>query len=90
MFMICITGYGGGPIIGRDYISILEKHKPKLLWEERSSEHYFFYLHDNVKHAVFFPTPISISVRLEEARAWGTGLSIWEIGQGLDYFFDLL
>ncbi|XP_078168862.1 glycosyl hydrolase superfamily protein [Carex rostrata] len=81
---------GGGPIIGRDFISILGKHKPTLLWEERSSEHYFFYMHDNVKHAVFFPTLMSISVRLEEARAWGTGLSIWEIGQGLDYFFDLL
>jgi chitinase domain-containing protein 1 len=77
-------------LLSAETISILEKRRTALLWEERSSEHCFFYLHDNVKHAVFFPTPISISIRLEESRAWGTGLSIWEIGQGLYYFFDLL
>ncbi|KAJ4797495.1 Chitinase domain-containing protein 1 [Rhynchospora pubera] len=87
---VIAEGFGGGPIIGREFISLLEKHKPALLWEKRSSEHYFSYMHDNVKHAVFFPTLMSISARLDEARAWGTGLSIWEIGQGLDYFFDLL
>ncbi|OAY85599.1 chitinase domain-containing protein 1 [Ananas comosus] len=81
---------GGGAITGRDYISLLEKHKPKLQWEEKSSEHFFVYSLNNVKHAVFYPSLMSISLRLDEARAWGAGLSIWEIGQGLDYFFDLL
>ncbi|KAJ7962546.1 chitinase domain-containing protein 1 [Quillaja saponaria] len=84
-------GLGGGAIIGRDYLSLLEKHKPVLQWEKNSAEHVFFYLDDNnIKHAVFFPSLMSISMRLEEARSWGCGISIWEIGQGLDYFLDLL
>ncbi|XP_050235750.1 uncharacterized protein LOC126685828 [Mercurialis annua] len=85
------TGSGGGAIIGRDYISLLEKHKPNLQWEKNSGEHFFLYTDDeDNKHVVFYPSLMSISLRLEEARLWGTGVSIWEIGQGLDYFFDLL
>nr|XP_028961574.1 chitinase domain-containing protein 1-like [Malus domestica] len=84
-------GPGGGAITGRDYLSLLEKHKPELEWEKNSAEHLFFYSDDESNyHAVFYPSPMSISVRLEEARKWGCGISIWEIGQGLDYFFDLL
>ena len=87
---ISYEGSGGGAIIGWDYISLLEKHKPSIRWEENSEEHYFVYTSNNHKHAVFYPSLMSISTRLNEARNWGAALSIWEIGQGLDYFFDLL
>ncbi|XP_062091433.1 uncharacterized protein LOC133797524 isoform X1 [Humulus lupulus] len=84
-------GGGGGAITGSNYLSLLEKHRPVLQWEKKSEEHLFFYLDDNhINHAVFYPSLLSISLRLEEARKWGCGISIWEIGQGLDYFFDLL
>lgn len=86
-----VQGHGGGAILGRDYVSLLERHRPIIHWEEKSKEHFFLYSDDNnVKHAVFYPTPLSISMRLDEARSWGAAISIWEIGQGLDYFFDLL
>ncbi|CAJ1961278.1 unnamed protein product [Sphenostylis stenocarpa] len=82
---------GGGAIIGRDYLALLEKHRPELQWDKNSGEHFFFYTDDkDIRHAVFYPSLKSISLRLEEARSWGCGISIWEIGQGLDYFFDLL
>ncbi|CAI8588406.1 unnamed protein product [Vicia faba] len=82
---------GGGAIIGRDYLALLEKHRPALQWDKNSGEHVFVYTADkDIKHAVFYPSLKSISLRLEEARSWGCGISIWEIGQGLDYFFDLL
>ncbi|KAK9280550.1 hypothetical protein L1049_014243 [Liquidambar formosana] len=84
-------GLGGGAITGRDYLSLLEQHKPVLQWEKNSAEHFFIYSDNhNIKHAVFYPSLMSISTRLEEALSWGAGISIWEIGQGLDYFFDLL
>lgn len=85
------AGLGGGAIIGSDYLSLLELHRPLLQWDENSAEHFFIYSDDkHVRHAVFYPSLTSISMRLEEARSWGAGISIWEIGQGLDYFCDLL
>ncbi|ONI23380.1 hypothetical protein PRUPE_2G185600 [Prunus persica] len=84
-------GPGGGAVTGRDYLSLLEKHGPVMRWEKKSAEHLFFYSDDEYNnHAVFYPSLMSISMRLEEAHKWGCGVSIWEIGQGLDYFFDLL
>ncbi|KAI7735313.1 hypothetical protein M8C21_029730 [Ambrosia artemisiifolia] len=82
---------GGGAILGRDYLSLLEKHKPELKWDKNSGEHFFLYsTDDNDQHVVFYPSLLSIEMRLDEARSWGAGISIWEIGQGLDYFFHLL
>ncbi|KAJ0499822.1 putative glycoside hydrolase family 18, catalytic domain, glycoside hydrolase superfamily [Helianthus annuus] len=84
-------GGGGGAILGRDYLSLLEKHKPELKWDKKSGEHFFLYSTDgNDQHVVFYPSLLSIEMRLDEARSWGAGISIWEIGQGLDYFFNLL
>ncbi|KAJ0250059.1 Glyco_18 domain-containing protein [Hirschfeldia incana] len=86
-----ISGGGGGAITGTDYLALLQKQKPTLHWDKESGEHIFMYRDDkNIKHAVFYPTLMSILLRLENARLWGIGISIWEIGQGLDYFFHLL
>lgn len=81
---------GGGPVIGHQYVALLEKHKPTVTWDEESEEHYFLYDGEDAKHVVFYPTLASISARLSTANDVGSGLSIWEIGQGLEYFFDLL
>ncbi|KAL1546355.1 hypothetical protein AAHA92_22961 [Salvia divinorum] len=84
-------GLGGGPIVGREYVSLLEQHRPQLQWEKNSEEHFFLYIdNQDVKHVVFYPSLMSIATRLQEAASWGAGISIWEIGQGLEYFFDIL
>lgn len=81
---------GGGPITGHQYVAVLEKYKPEIHWDEEFDEHLFIYETQREKHVVFYPTLKSISIRLDAAKQAGAGISIWEIGQGLEYFFDLL
>lgn len=80
------------PIVGRDYLEFLELYKPEITWEQSIAEHYARFGNEEAGQGiVFYPTLKSIEMRLEAARSvLKTGVSIWEIGQGLDYFYDLL
>jgi chitinase domain-containing protein 1 len=39
---------------------------------------------------VFFPSPRSLYLRLEAADGAGVGVSIWELGQGIERFMEML
>ncbi|CAL8070900.1 unnamed protein product [Calicophoron daubneyi] len=80
----------GEPILGSQLIDILKKTKAKLSWNKEAAEHFFKYTDAHgQEHLVFYPTLMSIARRISAVNGFGSGVSIWEIGQGQDSFYTL-
>lgn len=66
-----------------------------MFFDPSSVEHYTAYRAPTSSAApdprlLFYPSLRSINERIEFARTNGLAVSIWELGQGLDFFYDLL
>ncbi|KAI8439528.1 hypothetical protein MSG28_013283 [Choristoneura fumiferana] len=85
------TANGGGPIVGTEYIELLKNAKSNqaLSYNNNTAENYVEIRTSQGSKKIFFPTLYSIQKRLDLAREYGTGVAVWELGQGLDYFYDL-
>jgi len=84
----------GDAVLGKHLVDALGglETKPRAVWlSSPIAEHTVNYTTaDGVEHSVFYPSPASIKARLDVATMYGTGASIWEAGQGLACFWDLL
>lgn len=76
------------PITGNDYLDMINDYKPTLEWQEKYHEHSFKL--PRTSQEVYYPTQTMLALRLEAAARLSLGVGIWELGQGLDLFFDLL
>uniref|UniRef100_A0A0V0J5Q3 Chitinase domain-containing protein 1 n=3 Tax=Schistocephalus solidus TaxID=70667 RepID=A0A0V0J5Q3_SCHSO len=81
----------GHPVLGHEFVRMVDKHHPKFRWNSEWAEHYIeFEDSSGHEHVVYFPSTLSIARRISLVQELGTGISIWEIGQGLDSFYEQL
>jgi chitinase domain-containing protein 1 len=81
------------------YIDLLKQPSADVKWNKPAAEHYvetkyvfvyFTYFIFNFRtQRAFYPSLVSIEMRLKLAQELNIGVAIWEMGQGLDYFFNL-
>ena len=79
------------PLSGAAYLDLLRAHRPRLEWVGDAAEHNFTYDdRGGAKHEVWHPTLKALAERLGHLRQLGVGVALWELGDGLDYFYDLI
>lgn len=86
---------GGAPeaILGGRWLQLLGgPSPPRVKLDAKAGEHYVVYAGaDGGRRTAYYPTPHMLAARLALAAELGLGgVAIWEGGQGLDGFMDLL
>eukprot|EP01103_Thecamoeba_quadrilineata_P009134 TRINITY_DN1884_c0_g1_i2.p1 TRINITY_DN1884_c0_g1~~TRINITY_DN1884_c0_g1_i2.p1 ORF type:complete len:220 (+),score=36.64 TRINITY_DN1884_c0_g1_i2:1021-1680(+) len=82
------------PIVGHEYLDTLKDLQARsqqavAKWDSTVHEHILTLSDHDQNHIIYYPTQQSISVRLAKIAEFGVGVSLWEIGQGLNLFYDL-
>lgn len=82
---------GRRPILGREYVELLETYEPTLDWDSENEESFFEFSDGGDDWEVWYPTLMSIKKRLTLVEDFDVGgVCFWELGQGLDYFYELI
>lgn len=95
--------YTSRHLLGNEYIEFLRKYKSQasIVFDRRAKEHIILVHGQPIQNAnqpekpmpeiiVFYPSLQSIYERLILAMKLRVGIAIWDGGQGLDYFYDLI
>ncbi|KAG7386203.1 Chitinase domain-containing protein 1 [Phytophthora pseudosyringae] len=80
-------------ITGTTYIQSLKDNVvSKIRWDATAHEcqHVYTAAETGSHHVVFFPCLQFLQDRLKLFKEHHVGVAIWELGQGLDFFYDLL
>ena len=80
---------GPTPLTAGPYLDRLRQLKPTLQWNEQSGEHIIQIDNPADPRMIVYPSLYSLQARISLAHRLSVGLGLWEIGQGLDYFYDL-
>ena len=85
------TNSGTDVMIGDELIELLKKYGDDYEWKWDADvfEHYLANKKDD-SIKTYYPTLKSVATRIEFASMYKIGISIWELGQGMEYFTDLL
>ena len=95
--------YDMKPLLGQHYIDFLRQFgsEATIVYEKRAHEHITIIYGPPTREAngeqrsipqiiIFYPSLKSIYERLTLAIKLHVGIGIWDGGQGLDYFYDLI
>ncbi|KAI6649056.1 Chitinase domain-containing protein 1 [Oopsacas minuta] len=80
---------GHVPLDGNLYLDKLRQLKPAIEWNEQSGEHIIQIDSPTDPRLIVYPSLNSIQTRIRLAERLSVGIGMWELGQGLDYFYDL-
>lgn len=67
-------------------MKLLQEPDAQFAWDKKSAEHYI----QTRKETVYYPSIYSLRVRLRLAADTNVGVAMWDIGQGLDHFYNEL
>ena len=77
-------------LTGEGLVRLLKRFTVAIEYHENSQDHFIMYKDEKEKsHFVTYPSLLFLQARIELAQKLNSGLSLWDIGQGLDYFYDL-
>jgi chitinase domain-containing protein 1 len=75
------------PALVYEFVKLLKNPQLSLEWDTNAKEHV---IREGSNIRGYLPTKRSIQERLDLAKNLGMGISLWEIGQGLDHFMTVL
>uniref|UniRef100_A0A8R1DFR2 Glyco_18 domain-containing protein n=1 Tax=Caenorhabditis japonica TaxID=281687 RepID=A0A8R1DFR2_CAEJA len=73
-------------IVSDRFLEVLRNKKSILEFDKKSMEHRL----RTESSIIYFPSLSSLELRINMAHRYGVGIAIWDYGQGLNYFTNLL